>query len=79
MTRWLTVFAEIVLVPVLVVLAVWCWHNGIQTTVFKPQGEMPAFTATRYFGPWLAVCALLAIGSGLALIDGLARAYRLAR
>ncbi|MFE3053788.1 hypothetical protein [Nocardia sp. NPDC059239] len=77
--RWLTVFAEFVLVPVLVVAAVWCWHNGIRTTVFKPQGEVPAFTATRYIGPWLAGCAVLAIMSGLALIDVVARAVRLAR
>ncbi|MGW2659761.1 hypothetical protein ACWCW7_02285 [Nocardia tengchongensis] len=77
--RWLTVIAEIVLVPVLLVAAVWCWRNGVQTTVFKPQGEVPSFTATRYVGPWLAGCALLAIVSGSVLIDGAARAVRLAR
>ncbi|MEC3951532.1 hypothetical protein VMT65_00655 [Nocardia sp. CDC153] len=74
--RWLTVFAEFVLVPVLMVAAAWCWRNGISTTVFKPQGEAPAFSATRYVGPWLAGSAVFAIGAGLVLIDMLARAFR---
>ncbi|MTE16538.1 hypothetical protein [Nocardia aurantiaca] len=77
--RWLTVFAEFVLVPVLVVAAVWCWRNGIQPTVFRPQGEAPTFTATRYIGPWLAGCTALTIGAGLVLIDVIARSVRLAR
>ncbi|MFE3192147.1 hypothetical protein ACFXHA_24275 [Nocardia sp. NPDC059240] len=77
--RWLTVFAEFVLVPLLVVAAVWCWRNGIQTTVFQPQGEVPQYNATRYAGPWLAVGAVAAIGAGLLLIDVLARAFRRAR
>ncbi|MVU83639.1 hypothetical protein GPX89_41175 [Nocardia sp. ET3-3] len=77
--RGLTVFAEFVLVPLLVVAAVWCWRNGIQTSMFKPQGEAPAFHATRYVGPWLAGSAVFAIGAGLALIDVLARAFRRTR
>ncbi|APA94215.1 hypothetical protein [Nocardia seriolae] len=73
--RWPTVFAEFVLVPVLVVAAVWCWRNGIQTTVFKPQGEAPTFGATRYVGPWLAGSAVFTIGAGLLFIDVVARAF----
>ncbi|AYF73545.1 hypothetical protein D7D52_06395 [Nocardia yunnanensis] len=77
--RWPTVFAEFVLVPILVAAAVWCWHNGIRTTVFAPQGDAPAFSATRYVGPWLAGAAILAIGAGLVAVDVLARAFRRAR
>ncbi|GAB0106665.1 hypothetical protein JMUB6875_56520 [Nocardia sp. JMUB6875] len=77
--RWLTVFAEFVLVPILVAAAVWCWRNGIQTTVFRAQGEAPAFSATRYAGPWLAASAVFVIGAGLLFIDVLARAFRRAR
>ncbi|MEU1207713.1 hypothetical protein [Nocardia sp. NPDC005825] len=77
--RWLTIAAEIVLVPVLAVAAVWCWRHGVQTTVFKAQGEAPSFGATRYVGPWLAGSAALVIMAGLSLIDGAARAVRARR
>lgn len=77
--RWLTVLAEIVLVPVLAVAAVWCWRHGVQTTMFNARGEAPSFGATRYVGPWLAGSAALVIMAGLSLIDGAARVVRLAR
>ncbi|UGT39249.1 hypothetical protein LTV02_24590 [Nocardia yamanashiensis] len=77
--RWLAVLAEVVLVPLLGFAAVWCWRNGIHTGWFKPAGETPGFTATRYSGPWLACAALLVTVAGVIFIDVLSRVYRLAR
>ncbi|WP_405486357.1 hypothetical protein [Nocardia sp. NBC_00511] len=74
--RWFTVFAEFVLAVLLVAGVVWCWHNGIRTTWLQAQGDAPGFDATRYVGPWLAGSALLAMVSGLLLVDLVARAFR---
>ncbi|MFB7721988.1 hypothetical protein [Nocardia sp. NPDC056100] len=74
--RWLAVLAEFVVAAVLAAAAVWCWRNGIHTTWFKPSGDVPGFSATRYSGPWLAGAAALVIIAGLVGIDLVARALQ---
>ncbi|WP_067674706.1 hypothetical protein [Nocardia miyunensis] len=49
------------------------WHAGIESIPFAASGDLPAFEATRYDGPWLGLAALLVVAAGLALIDLVAR------
>ncbi|MGV9410231.1 hypothetical protein ACWDOP_09980 [Nocardia sp. NPDC003693] len=77
--RWLAVLAEFVVAPVLAVLAIWCWRNGIHTGWFQPVGESPGFEATRYSGPWLALAAVVMTVAGLVFIDLVARVVRVTR
>ncbi|MQY18248.1 hypothetical protein [Nocardia macrotermitis] len=55
------------------------WHAGIESVPFAASGDLPAFEATRYSGPWLGLAALLVAVAGLALIDLIARSVRRAR
>lgn len=77
--RWLAVLAEFVVAVVVAGAAVWCWRNGIHTGWFKPVGDAPGFTATRYSGPWLSGAAALMAVAGLTVIDSIARVVRFAR
>ncbi|UFS94015.1 hypothetical protein [Nocardia huaxiensis] len=77
--RMLTVLVEFVFAALFAAAAVWCWRNGIHTTWFAQTGDAPAFEATRYSGPWLALAASAVILAGLLLIDLIARAFRRAR
>ncbi|WP_067567130.1 hypothetical protein [Nocardia acidivorans] len=74
--RWLAVLAELGLAVLIAAAAIWCWRNGVHTTWFKPTGDAPGFSATRYSGPWLAGSAAVMIIAGLLGIDGVARALR---
>ncbi|TQM30258.1 hypothetical protein FB390_1877 [Nocardia bhagyanarayanae] len=67
---------EVVGAVVALLLAVLSWNRGIVTTAFAPLGEMPAFEATRYVGPWLVLAAFLATVAGLLGIDAVTRALR---
>ncbi|MEV0340256.1 hypothetical protein AB0H49_14590 [Nocardia sp. NPDC050713] len=61
---------------VALVLAVLSWNRGTVATVFAPLGEMPAFEATRYVGPWLMLAAFLVAVAGLLGIDAVTRVLR---
>ncbi|MFI6868037.1 hypothetical protein [Nocardia sp. NPDC050406] len=74
--RWLAVFGELVVAALCGVAAVWSWRNGVRTSWYSPNGDMPGFDAIRYSGPWLSLAALAAAVGGLLLIDLLARARR---
>ncbi|KZM70832.1 hypothetical protein [Nocardia terpenica] len=69
MRRRLWLGIDAVLAVLCLVAAVRSWHAGIGTTFFAADGDQPAFEATRYIGPWLALAALLVVVAGLALID----------
>ena len=59
--------------------AVPAWHAGIESTPFAGSGDLPAFEATRYIGPWLGLAAVLVVVAGLALIDLVARSLSRSR
>ncbi|MBF6211387.1 hypothetical protein IU433_07515 [Nocardia puris] len=67
---------EAVVVVVCLVLAVVCWGRGVVTTSFAAFGDVPAFDATRYVAPWIALAAFLVAVGGLFAIDAVARAVR---
>ncbi|MGW0182978.1 hypothetical protein [Nocardia sp. NPDC003345] len=57
-------------------LAVLCWQLGVRDTDFPATGDVPAYTATRYVGPWLFLATVLVAGAGVATIDAAARVLR---
>lgn len=59
--------------------AVLCWSGGVQVGEFPARGDIPAFAATRYAGPWLFAAVVLATGAALFALDALVRAVRLVR
>ncbi|UGT64650.1 hypothetical protein [Nocardia asteroides] len=56
-----------------VLTGVLAWRNGIRTTEFAPSGDVPAFEATRYAGPWIVLAATLLTVAGLLLVDVVAQ------
>ncbi|WP_327149445.1 hypothetical protein [Nocardia sp. NBC_01329] len=68
--------ADIAAAVLALALAALCWNLGVQNTDFPATGEVPAYTATRYVGPWLFLAMLLVAGAGTAVIDGVARVFR---
>ncbi|WP_040838563.1 hypothetical protein [Nocardia brevicatena] len=56
--------------------AVLCWSRGVQVTEFPVRGDIPAFAAARYAGPWLFAAVALATGAALFALDTLIRAVR---
>ncbi|NUS92697.1 MAG: hypothetical protein HOQ36_09835 [Nocardia sp.] len=71
--------ADIAAAVLALVLAALCWYLGVQNTDFPATGEVPAYSATRYVGPWLFLAMLLVAGAGAAVIDGVARIVRAPR
>jgi hypothetical protein len=67
---------DIVLAVLGIGLAALCWNLGMQNTDFPATRDVPAYTATRYVGPWLFLATLLVAGAGSAVIDAVARAVR---
>lgn len=57
-------------------LAVLCWQLGVRNTAFPATGDVPAYTATRYVGPWLFLATVLVAGAGVAAIDAAVRVAR---
>ncbi len=53
--------------------AVPSWRGGLESIRFLADEDQPAFTATRYSGPWVALTALLIAIAGLAVVDLVAR------
>ncbi|MFR9753776.1 hypothetical protein ACL02S_22445 [Nocardia sp. 004] len=77
MKRWLiAVFVELDLIALALVGAVLCWRNSVHTTTFRPSGDVPGFTATRYAAPWQLLAAVLVAAAGLLAIDTTARLVR---
>lgn len=72
MKRWI-VLVDLVLVLLALAGAVASYRNGIRTTAFAPDGDVPAFEAVRYAAPWIVLAALLATLAGLLLVDAVAR------
>ena len=64
---------ELVIVVLCVVGAVLSWGNGLVHTSLAPDGDLPAFEATRYVGPWMLLAVALVGLAGLLVIDVLAR------
>ncbi|MBF6333751.1 hypothetical protein [Nocardia transvalensis] len=73
MMRRLWIVVDLVLILLCVGAAVPSWRNGMQTTWFTASEELPAFQATRYVGPWIALAALLVAIAGVAVVDLIAR------
>ncbi|TQF68610.1 hypothetical protein FK531_12380 [Rhodococcus spelaei] len=72
-TRVLRV-AEACLAVAAVVLAAWCWHQGVQTSDFAPLAEgAPAFSGTHYSGTWIGAATALIVVAGLLVIDVIRR------
>ncbi|MEV3965345.1 hypothetical protein AB0M34_31445 [Nocardia sp. NPDC050193] len=71
--------ADIALAVLALALAALCWNLGVQNTDFPATGDVPAYTATRYAGPWLFLAMLLVAGAGTAVIDAVARLVRAPR
>ncbi|MGW5387825.1 hypothetical protein [Nocardia sp. NPDC003963] len=71
--------ADIVLAVLAIALAVLCWNLGVRNTDFPATGDVPAYTATRYVGPWLFLAMLLVAGAGAAVIDAATRLVRTPR
>ncbi|MCM6774885.1 hypothetical protein NDR87_25925 [Nocardia sp. CDC159] len=71
--RRLWIVVDLALIVLCVGAAVPSWRNGIRTTTFAASEELPAFEATRYAGPWLALAALLVAVAGVAVVDLVAR------
>lgn len=59
--------------------AVLCWNRGVQVTELPARGDIPAFGAVRYTGPWLLSAVALATGAALFALDALIRMVRLLR
>ncbi len=74
MTHRLWLAVDVVVLVLCLAAIVPAWHAGIESVSFAASGDLPAFEATRYSGPWLGLAALLAAVAGLALIDLVARA-----
>lgn len=68
--------ADIVLAVLAIASAALCWNLGLQNTDFPATGDVPAYTATRYVGPWLFLAMLLVAGAGSAVINAVARLVR---
>ncbi|RMI30864.1 hypothetical protein [Nocardia stercoris] len=66
-TRW--ILADLTVLIVGVAAALVCSRLGVRTSEFPAVGDQPAFTATRYVGPWLGSAAALGTLAGVALID----------
>ncbi|MFI5780358.1 hypothetical protein [Nocardia sp. NPDC051570] len=71
--RRLWIVVDVALIVLCLGAAVPSWRNGIHTTAFEASGDLPAFEATRYVGPWLGAAALLVAVAGVALVDLVAR------
>ncbi|WP_328388789.1 hypothetical protein [Nocardia sp. NBC_00416] len=71
--------ADIALAVLGIALAALCWNLGVQNTDFPATGDVPAYTGTRYVGPWLFLAALLVAGAGTAVIDAVTRIVRPSR
>ncbi|MGV9679515.1 hypothetical protein ACWDSJ_29915 [Nocardia sp. NPDC003482] len=71
---WIVV--DLVLIVLCVGAAVPSWRHGVHTTAFAASGDLPAFEATRYSGPWLGLAALLVAAAGLAVVDLVVRCAR---
>lgn len=76
MNRSIVPAADLVLAVLAIGLAVLCWNQGLHNTWFPAAGDVPAYTATRYVGPWLFLAILLAAGAGIALLDAGVRIIR---
>lgn len=76
MNRSIVPAVDIVLAVLTIGLAVLCWNQGVHHTHFPAAGEVPAYTGTRYVGPWLFLSVLLAAGAGIALLDAGVRIVR---
>ncbi|MGW4370421.1 hypothetical protein ACWEKT_32740 [Nocardia takedensis] len=63
------VSGELVIVALCVVGAVISWGNGMVRTSLGPDGDLPAFEATRYVGAWLLLAVVLVGVAGLLVID----------
>jgi hypothetical protein len=70
------VLGEVVVAVLCVVVAVVSWQNGLATTSLAASGDVPAFTATRYVGPWLVLAAFLVTVAGVVGVDAGARTLR---
>lgn len=71
--------AEFVLAVLCAVGAVLCWSRGVQVTELPARGDIPAFAAARYAGPWLFTAVAMATVTALFALDTLIRAVRLVR
>jgi hypothetical protein len=71
--RRLWIVVDLVLILVCVGAAVPSWRSGIATASFHSSGDLPAFEATRYSGPWLGLTTVLVAIAGLAVIDLVSR------
>ncbi|MFD0365117.1 hypothetical protein ACFQZZ_27100 [Nocardia sp. GCM10030253] len=73
MRREIVVLGEVAVAVLCVVAAVLSWRNGLVVTSFPGAGDVPAFDATRYVGPWLILAAFLVTVAGVIGIDAGAR------
>ena len=71
--------ADIAVAVLALALAALCWNLGVRNTDFPATGEVTAYTATRYVGPWLFLAMLLVAGAGAAVVDGVTRLARAPR
>ncbi|MBF6163792.1 hypothetical protein IU486_03275 [Streptomyces gardneri] len=77
MRRWIVaVLVELDLFVLALLGAVLSARTGVRTTDFAPAGDAPAFTATRYAGPWWLLAAALVAVAGVLAIDAAARIVR---
>ncbi|MBH0778341.1 hypothetical protein [Nocardia bovistercoris] len=67
---------EAVIVVLCLIGAVASWGNGTVHTSFAPNGDLPAFEATRYIAPWLVLSVFLVTVAGLCAMDAAARVGR---
>ncbi|MFC9787327.1 hypothetical protein [Rhodococcus sp. NPDC127528] len=62
--------AEAGLAVAFVLLGVWCWSRGVQTSDFAPLAEgAPPFSTTHYSGSWIGAATASAVAAGLLVID----------
>jgi len=69
---------EVLLAVALLAGALWCWHRGVQTTLFPPYTRgAAAQLVTYYSAPWISGAVTCAVVAGLLAVDTV-RNYRLA-
>ncbi|WP_157224281.1 hypothetical protein [Nocardia paucivorans] len=71
--------AEFVVAVLCLAGAVLCWNRGVQVGEFPARGDIPAFAATRYAGPWLLAAVISVTGAALFALDICVRVVRLVR
>ncbi len=69
---------EVLLAVALLAGALWCWHRGVQTTLFPPYTRgAAAQPVTYYSAPWISGAVACVVVAGLLAVDTV-RNYRLA-